>query len=79
MWIILALPMVFQTCHSTNNLVQSSVPEPVKNNFNQKYPYAHSLHWDMEQGVYIARFNNVADEQKEAYYRRDGTLLRVTD
>lgn len=79
MWMILVIPLVFQACHSTNNLAQSSVPDPVKNNFNHKYPYAHSLHWDTANGIYIARFNNVADEQKEAFYWRDGTLLRVSD
>lgn len=59
-----------------NNVATSKVPEDVVTSFNNRYPNARNVKWEMDDGNYKASFMEGVKE-KEAVYQPDGDLVRV--
>lgn len=75
MWMIVILAMIVMGACS-RNVQTSAVPEEVITAFNQRYPDAVDVRWELNNGLYEAEFM-VNGQEREAYYREDGSLMQV--
>jgi hypothetical protein len=77
-WGIMAVSIA--ACGGSGKKMSSSaaiLPEEVVSSFNQKYPYATDVHWNMDDGLYEAKFKDYGNVKKEAEFRSDGALIKV--
>lgn len=70
------LAVSFTACNR-GSVSANEVPDDVVTSFNQRYPYAADVEWQMDDGVYEAEFTDQQGNDLEAHYRPDGTLIRV--
>lgn len=79
LWIFaVGLSLAVSSC-GNKQVAKTSVPESVVTSFYQRYPYAQDVDWEMSKGLYEADFKDNNGKSKEAFYRSDGTLVRVDD
>lgn len=63
----------------SKNVQTASVPESVVTAFNQRYPTAEEVDWEVNaDDQYEAEFW-IGDQKKEAVYRSNGDLVKAVD
>lgn len=60
-----------------STVASTAVPDQVVASFNQRYPYASDVRWDMNKGLYEAKFKDSGITPKDVLFRSDGTLMEV--
>jgi hypothetical protein len=73
--LLFASILLFTACESEEAINPSEVPSAVMSTFNEKYPAATSVTWELEDNIYEAEFK-LDGKKKEVEFSADGKFLR---
>lgn len=77
-YIIPLITLMLLTCGASfaQDIPQSEVPDVVIRNFNEKFPKASDVEWELREGLYEVDFDMGLFSDHDAWYDASGNLTR---